>query len=71
MSPRSALRLRSHENVWQRVLRGGLTWGPFLKASVRHRWLRYVSSNTYPGRFGNASGNIDDENVCPTVNPTR
>jgi hypothetical protein len=25
----------------------------------------------YPERSGNASGNMDGENVCPTVNPTR
>jgi hypothetical protein len=44
----------------------------FLKASVRHRWRSYISSiEHYPGRSGNASGNIDGENVCPTVNPTR
>lgn len=70
-STRSALRLRSHESDWQRVLRGGLTWGPFLKALVRHRWRRYVSLEHYLERCGNASGNIDAENVCPTITPTR
>ena len=30
-----------------------------------------VMSNAYFKRSGNASGNIDGANVCPTVNPTR
>jgi hypothetical protein len=58
-----------------RMSAAGVAWrtylGPILEGVSQAPLATLRFAEHYPERFGNASGNIDGENVCPTANPTR